>query len=46
MLDVCTTADTAHIARPIQRPSNTVQVLTNLTVEVGGTSVLLESERR
>jgi hypothetical protein len=33
-------------ARPIQRLGNTVQVLTNLTVEVGGTSVLLEYERR
>jgi hypothetical protein len=25
-------------ARPIHRPGNTVQVLTNVTVEVGGTS--------
>ena len=33
-------------ARPIQRPGNSVQVLTNLTVEVGGTSVLLKYERR
>ena len=33
-------------ARRIQRPSNNVQVLTNLTVEVGGTSVLPEYERR
>jgi len=32
--------------RPIQHPGNTVQVLTNLTVEVGGTSVLLEYECR
>jgi hypothetical protein len=31
-------------ARPIQRPGNTVQVLTNLTVEVGGNSGLLEYE--
>jgi hypothetical protein len=33
-------------ARPIQRAGNCVQVLTNLTEEVGGTSVLLEYERR
>ena len=33
-------------ARPIQRPGNTVQVLTNLAMEVGGTSVSLEYERR
>jgi len=31
-------------ARRIQRPGNTVQVLTNLKVEVGGNSVLLEYE--
>ena len=33
-------------AHPIQRPGNTVQVLMNLTMEVGGTSVLLEYECR
>jgi hypothetical protein len=33
--------------RPIHRPGNTVfRYLTNLKVEVGGTSVLLEYERR
>jgi hypothetical protein len=33
-------------ARSIQRPGNSVLVLTNLTVEVSGNSVLLEYERR
>ena len=33
-------------ARPIQRPGNTVQVPTNLKVEVVGNSVLLEYECR